>query len=210
MTTNDTCAKSPTLMNGHSGMGIQDNLTIKDQILKAARDIFSSKGYKATTMKEIALASNVGVGSLYLHFTDKRDIYISLIKEQAKRFNEYIRTYKDVEPIQALEGIFDCYLEYSIKNTKLISVNLTEGVYEAKDIFIKCFHKPQEELINSIIVRGIDAGLFKEIDVEKLSKLIISLLTGLVTFYVRGEITDLKVYGNVLLSLLLNGLRRID
>jgi AcrR family transcriptional regulator len=197
-------------MNGRSEMGIKGKLTVKDQILKAARDIFSNKGYKATTMKEIALASNVGVGSLYLHFTDKREIYISLIKEQAKKFNEYIRMYENLEPIQALEGIFDCYLEYSIKNTKLISVNLTEGVYEAKEIFVKYFHKPQEELINSIIIRGIDANVFKEIDIEKFSKLIISLLTGLVTFYIRGEITDLKAYGNILLSLLLNGLRRID
>lgn len=191
-------------------MEIHDNVTIKDLILKAARDIFSDKGYKATTMKEIALAANVGVGSLYLHFADKRAIYISLIEEQSKKFNEYIRTYEKVEPVEALKGIFDCYLEYSIKNTKLISVNLTEGVFEAKEIFIKCFHKPQEELINSIIAKGIAARVFKEVDVEKSGKLIISLLTGLITFYVRGEIEDIKAYGNVLLSLLLNGLRRID
>jgi len=150
---------------------IHDNVTIKDLILKAARDIFSDKGYKATTMKEIALAANVGVGSLYLHLQNKRAIYISLIEEQAKKFNEYIRTYESVEPVEALKGIFDCYLEYSIKNTKLISVNLTEGVFEAKEIFIKCFHKPQEELINSIIAKGIAARVFKEVDAENQANL---------------------------------------
>jgi len=101
----------------------------------------------------------------------KRAIYISLIEEQAKKFNEYIRTYESVEPVEALKGIFDCYLEYSIKNTKLISVNLTEGVFEAKEIFIKCFHKPQEELINSIIAKGIAARVFKEVDAENQANL---------------------------------------
>ena len=43
---------------------------------------------------------------------------------------------------------------------------------------------------------------------DKVGKLIISLLTGLITFYIREEIVDLKAYGNMLLDLLLDGLRR--
>ena len=189
-------------------MKIQNNINIKEHILKSAKEIFSSKGYKATTMKEIALASEVSVGSLYLHFKDKKEIYKALIKEQSIKFNRYVFEYQNHEPVEALKGIFKCYLEYSVKNTKLININLTEGVFEAKEHFIKYFHDPQEKLINSIISRGVSLGIFKETDVDKVGKLIISLLTGLITFYIREEIVDLKAYGDTLLDLLLDGLRR--
>lgn len=189
-------------------MKIQDSLTVRDQILLSAKVLFSNKGYRATTMKEIAQRSNVSVGSLYLHFKDKKDIYTALIKEQSDEFNRYISVNEHYDPLTALKGIFDCYLEYSIKNTKLININLTEGVYEAKEFFIKCFHEPQEKLLNNVITKGIETGVFKNVNIDQFGKLIISLLTGLITFYIRGEIDDIKKYGNVLFNLLLEGLKR--
>ena len=196
------------MLNGRSLMKIQDSISIKEHILTSAKVLFSHKGYKATTMKEIALASNVSVGSLYLRFKDKKDIYTALIKEQSDEFNQYISVNENYEPVTALKGIFDCYLEYSIKNTKLININLTEGVYEAKEFFIKCFHEPQEKLINKVITKGITSGVFKNVNIDSFGKLIISLLTGLITFYIRGEISEIKEYGNTLFNLLLEGLRR--
>jgi AcrR family transcriptional regulator len=189
-------------------MKIQDSTTIKDHILASAKTLFSDRGYKATTMKEIAYISNVSVGSLYLHFKDKKDIYMALIKEQSDKFNKYISVNENYEPITALKGIFDCYLEYSIKNTKLITINLTEGVYEAKEFFIKCFHEPQEKLIDKVIAKGVSTKVFKNVNINEFGRLIISILTGLITFYIRGEIANIKENGNVLFNLLLDGIRR--
>jgi AcrR family transcriptional regulator len=189
-------------------MKIQDSIDVKKNILSSAKELFSNKGYRATTMKEIACESKVSVGSLYIHFKDKRDIYMALIKEQSDKFNRYISINEKYEPVEALKGIVNCYLEYSIKNTKLININLTEGALEAKDYFVKYFHEPQEKLINNIIEKGINVGVFKDIDKSKIGKLLISILTGIITFYVRGEIKDIKEYGNILISIILDGLKR--
>ena len=45
-------------------------------IVDAARDIFSRQGYETTTIAEIAAAANIAVGTVYLYFHNKREIYI--------------------------------------------------------------------------------------------------------------------------------------
>lgn len=45
-------------------------------IVEAARDIFSRRGYDATTIAEIAAAAGIAVGTVYLYFHNKREIYI--------------------------------------------------------------------------------------------------------------------------------------
>lgn len=45
-------------------------------IVDAARDIFSRQGYETTTIAEIAAAAGIAVGTVYLYFRNKREIYI--------------------------------------------------------------------------------------------------------------------------------------
>src|SRR6266705_5435684 len=44
-------------------------------IIEAARKIFAIKGYEDTTIAEIAEAAGIAVGTVYLYFGNKRDIY---------------------------------------------------------------------------------------------------------------------------------------
>lgn len=45
-------------------------------IVDAAREIFSRQGYETTTIAEIAAAAGIAVGTVYLYFHNKREIYI--------------------------------------------------------------------------------------------------------------------------------------
>ncbi len=47
-------------------------------IIEAARKIFAIKGYEDTTIAEIAEAAGIAVGTVYLYFGNKRDIYTSV------------------------------------------------------------------------------------------------------------------------------------
>lgn len=46
-------------------------------IIAAAREIFSQQGYEATTIAEIAARAGVAVGTVYLHFHNKREVYVA-------------------------------------------------------------------------------------------------------------------------------------
>lgn len=51
----------------------------KQEIINAALEIFSKKGYKATTLDEIAEKSEFGKGTIYNYFSSKEEIYTEII-----------------------------------------------------------------------------------------------------------------------------------
>lgn len=51
------------------------------QILDAALDLFSHRGYGATSVRDIADGAGVSTGNLYHHFADKEAIYKTLFEE---------------------------------------------------------------------------------------------------------------------------------
>jgi AcrR family transcriptional regulator len=53
----------------------------REQILKAAGEIFTRKGFEAATIPEIAQAAGVAAGTIYLYFPNKRELFISAVKD---------------------------------------------------------------------------------------------------------------------------------
>jgi AcrR family transcriptional regulator len=51
----------------------------RTQILEAALELFSHRGYGATSMRDIAQAANVSTGNVYHHFRDKEAIFNELL-----------------------------------------------------------------------------------------------------------------------------------
>jgi AcrR family transcriptional regulator len=49
----------------------------KDRIIQFAYDLFNQEGYNAISIRKIAKAAGVSIGTIYSYFQDKRDIYIA-------------------------------------------------------------------------------------------------------------------------------------
>jgi len=54
-------------------------------LLKAALTLFSTKGYAATSIDDITQAAKLTRGALYHHFTNKADLYNTLIEDVSTR-----------------------------------------------------------------------------------------------------------------------------
>ena len=53
----------------------------RERILEAALQLFSSQGYRATSVRDIAAGAGVSTGNVYHHFPDKETIYLTLLDE---------------------------------------------------------------------------------------------------------------------------------
>ena len=53
----------------------------RSQLLLAATDVFTEKGYNNSSMDDIARAANVSKPILYQHFSSKRDLYLGLLDQ---------------------------------------------------------------------------------------------------------------------------------
>lgn len=64
--------------------------TRRDEILRIAGELFATKGYRNTTVRDIADAAGILSGSLYHHFDSKESMVDELLQMfQAELFGEY-------------------------------------------------------------------------------------------------------------------------
>lgn len=63
----------------------EDAALTREALLSAALSVFSSRGYAASTLAEIARAAQVTRGALYHHFSGKSELYTTLIAQAAQQ-----------------------------------------------------------------------------------------------------------------------------
>lgn len=61
-------------------------MTTKEKIMAEALNLFSTKGYDPVSVRDIAYAVGIKESSLYNHFRNKQDIFDSILKEYAGRW----------------------------------------------------------------------------------------------------------------------------
>jgi len=64
----------------------RQKITQRNEMLAAAHELFSEKGYHNVSMHEIAAKSEFAIGTLYKFFSNKEDLYKALILELSDRF----------------------------------------------------------------------------------------------------------------------------
>jgi AcrR family transcriptional regulator len=57
-----------------------DKLKRREEILRAARGVFATRGYHEAKVEDIAAAAKVAKGTVYLYFRDKRSIFEELVE----------------------------------------------------------------------------------------------------------------------------------
>ena len=62
---------------------------IKNEIISAARELFSINGYNAVTMRDVADALGISVGNLTYHFKKKEDLIEAVIIDQHRGYRKH-------------------------------------------------------------------------------------------------------------------------
>lgn len=60
----------------------------KQEILKAALDLFSVQGYEATSISQIADAVGIRKATMYSHFASKQEILDALVQDSLEQYNK--------------------------------------------------------------------------------------------------------------------------
>lgn len=68
----------------------REKLRQRQEILAAALDLFSEKGYHNVSMHQIAEKAEFAIGTLYKFFQNKEDLYKALVLEQCDQFEHAI------------------------------------------------------------------------------------------------------------------------
>lgn len=80
----------------------------RQQIMVAAKRVFSAKGFNKTTMEDIAKDAELSPGTLYLYFKNKDELYASLslrILQYLQIRMEHVNAETDLDPDERMEAL---------------------------------------------------------------------------------------------------------
>lgn len=160
----------------------------RQQIIVAAKRVFSANGFQKATMGEIAREAELSCGTLYIYFKKKEELYASLSLRILRYLLirlEYIDSdAPTIQQIQQLEDVmfdvyaFDSRIVLSIfhLHPKEVLDNLsTQLMGELEGLFNKAMQK-----IARVFEAGIKAGAISGLSPTTLAEVFWSLFTGAV------------------------------
>jgi TetR/AcrR family fatty acid metabolism transcriptional regulator len=137
----------------------------KTAIIEAAIRVFADKGYRASTVADLAKMAGLGEATIYNHFKNKEEILFSIGTQYINHFlisnEEHLRGLKD--PEEKLRKYIWQYLWWSSKHKGFIKVFLFEIQPHPHYYHSELYNliKKVAKVPENILEEGKDAGLFR-------------------------------------------------
>ena len=150
----------------------REKLSYRNEILSSDLELFSERGYHNVSMHEIANGAEFGVGTLYMFFKNKEELYKALIMEKAVEYhrilNGVLSKENDIltiieEHISTKAKIFAesiATLRLYFGETHGVSFNIKAGL----DQDIRKFYDELVEHLATVLEKGITGKVLREVN----------------------------------------------
>ena len=187
----------------------------KNQILEAALRVFVKSGFSKTTMDDIVNESGLSKGAIYHHYGSKKELFLALIDYWENYFfkniinkdltnnnpDDLLRdiTLDVIKAFKSSKHIFLAELEFwSLSNHDLDVRKRTTELYSKLIV-----------LFRNIISKGVNSGLYKNIDLDVAALSVMTSLQGVIWFSIfeKSEISAEK-YLNDVIEFIIHGFKK--
>jgi len=132
------------------------------ELLRAARDVFSTKGYHAAKVDDIVARAGVAKGTFYLYFPDKRSVFVELVDGLFSRLGAAILHVDSHADIQAqvkhnIRGIVAVLLDDPALTQLLLS--FAPGLDPAFTTKLQSFYDGVKQLLKTSLDEGQTIGI---------------------------------------------------
>ncbi|MGM9922952.1 MAG: TetR family transcriptional regulator C-terminal domain-containing protein [Bacillus sp. (in: firmicutes)] len=169
----------------------------KQKIATIAEELFSQKGYAATSMEDITIASGSSKGSIYYHFKSKEKLFMYIVETKADEWKEEwlkikARCKTNTEKLYALAEhyvldfqtpLFKAMEEYG--NNEIVDA---EATIELMNIIRNQYYESYEEILTD----GIAAGEFIKENPRDLMFILFGMHQGLGIAYYEMDFEEMK------------------
>lgn len=112
---------------------MSDQINKKEKIMQAALKIFEKKGSEKTSVRDIMTEANLGLGTFYLYYSDKKDLKEKMVLNLATDIIlNAEKTCTQEDPIERYISFVDYIIDYLISHPfelDLLSKNITWTLY---------------------------------------------------------------------------------
>jgi AcrR family transcriptional regulator len=165
-------------------------------------------------MQDIARESEYGIGTLYLYFKDKEELYLSLIEAKMGKLIEYVDSrVRDVkDPLGKLRSLVNAHLTFFQENRDFFKIYFAErnrAGGEMKGKITKSAINTMLSYINyigTVVKEAISRGEIKKYDPRRLGYILGAMINSVVFPTLReGSDEDLTRFGDFIIEIFLHG-----
>ncbi len=181
------------------------------RIFEAATRVMSEKGFERASMDEIALASGVAKGTLYYHFKNKDDLFISMVKQGVSQLTKLVRKELSTagSTYDKLALLIRLQVSYLRDNSNFCKILLTEvwGTDWRQQQFRESL-LDYLKLVEEILEAGKKAGCFRSRDTETTAAGIFGAVSiASLHWVLKNETFPTDTVTGAVTQLVLNGLK---
>lgn len=164
-------------------LGILDQITSKDKvrqkIIDAASELYAKKGFKATSIEEIAEKAGVTLPVTYQYIKNKSEIMRLIMEDMLSLFKENLISHlKGIsDPEEKLSIAISLYFDMLDKQQEkvLLMYQKSSSLDKSSKSKIMELEVELSKILGDIIKDGIKKGIFKDVDVDVVAYNIIIL-----------------------------------
>jgi AcrR family transcriptional regulator len=147
------------------------DISVRERLLAAATELFSRKGYSATTIREIVAAAGVTKPVLYYYFQSKEGIYLELMSGAFSKLDALIETSRDeggsaTERLLTLsDRVFSLFMD-NLEGARLM-YSIYYGPHQGAPFFnFDAYHLKFQDAIRLLVKKGMHLGEFQKGNAE--------------------------------------------
>jgi AcrR family transcriptional regulator len=156
--------------NGKAGEAVRlrDPAATQARILAAAKAEFAKKGLAGARVDTIAERARANKRMIYHYFNSKDDLFLAVLEGAYAdiRTRERKLDLEHLDPVEAIRKLAEFTWTYYLKNPEFLrlvnSENLHKAVHLKRSKRIKELHSPFVRMVQGVLERGVEAGVFRQ------------------------------------------------
>ncbi len=184
----------------------------KEVILKASAALFREKGYKAASMRDLAVKVGVEAASLYNHIRSKAELLHDICFDVANIFTENIAEVESLSatPIKKIETLLRFHIQQMIDNFEEVYVADREWRYLTEP-YLSNYQNQRRSYrrrFASIIDDGIKLGEINKIDASTAVLIVLHAVSGIESWHRSKQKISGEELTENMLTILIEGVKK--
>jgi AcrR family transcriptional regulator len=178
----------------------------RTELLAAATRVLAEKGLDQTKVSDIAAAADVGVGTFYLHFTDKEALFDAVVDDTVRRLKATVddARAKAREPRAKIVATNRAFFRFAHDNREVFKIVFGHAaayndlIRRAQSLFIADIEKE--------VRHGIAAGAFAQLPPALVAQAVVGMVTQVISWWTEHESVPIETLIETTTTLALHGI----
>jgi AcrR family transcriptional regulator len=139
------------------------------QIIQIAEELFASRGFEGTSVRDIAEAAGINIAMISYYFGSKEKLMEAIFEMRTGHIKMKVESLindNSLDHFEKMNHLIDDHISRVVENTRFYKIMVTEQLVNKNSALteaVKQVKKRNTEIISELIALGVKAGAFREI-----------------------------------------------